>query len=79
MITADGKCDGKCNTCNIVQQSYCNLVKFKAEQDKVLYSRLDHIEETIAALDRRLNSELFIAQGGDGAEKVSESTTINPI
>lgn len=73
MITAEGKCDGKCNTCGMLQQVYCRLVQFRTEQDAKLVARIDHLEETIASIDKRLNAELHIAQGGDGAEKVSES------
>lgn len=73
MITAEGKCDGKCSTCGMIQQVYCRLVQFRTDQDAKLMSRLDRLEETVMALDKRLNSELVIAQGGDGAEKVSES------
>lgn len=65
MITAEGKCDGKCSTCNIVQQAYCKLVQFETE-------RLDKIEASLTAIEKRLDSELIIAQGGDGAEKVTE-------
>ena len=76
MITADGKCDSKCSTCNIVQQAYCKLVQFRTEEDSKLSERLDRLEASIDALDKRLNSELIIAQRGDGAEKVAEESTI---
>ena len=66
MITSEGKCDGKCATCNLMQQTYCRLVQFRTEQDSKLCSRLEHIEDAIVALDNRLNSEI-IAQGGSGA------------
>ena len=72
MITAENKCDGKCSTCNIVQQVYCRLVQFRTEQDGKLAERLDNIEKSLASLDQRLNSDLIIAQGGGGAEKASE-------
>lgn len=70
MITAEGKCDGKCATCNMMQQVYCRLVQFRTEQDAKLSERLDRIEKSLATL----NSELIIAQRGDGAEKVSEES-----
>lgn len=70
MITADGKCDGKCTTCNLIQQAYCRLVQFQTEQDGKLVERLDRIEKSLATL----NSELIIAQRGDGAEKVAENS-----
>ena len=71
MITADGKCDGKCSTCNIVQQSYCKLVQFRTEQDKAIFARLEHLEEALREVTKKFSSEIIIAQGGDGAEKVA--------
>lgn len=68
-------CDGQCQNCNLIQQSYCSAVRLHAlmEHENILFSRLAHLEEAIDALGRRLTSEeLIIAQGGDGAEKVSE-------
>ena len=79
MITAEGKCDSKCNTCNIVQQAYCKLVQFRTEEDAKMSERLVKIEEALTSLDKRLNAELIIAQGGDGAVKVSENLTSNNI
>lgn len=79
MITAEGKCDSKCSTCNIVQQAYCKLVQFRTEEDTKMSERLERIEEAISALDKRLNAELIIAQWGDGAVKVSENLTLNNI
>ena len=73
MITAEGKCDGKCGTCNIVQQSYCRLVQFRTEQDKLLVERLERIEQSIDAIEKRLGKEVITTQRGDGVEKVAEN------
>ena len=77
MITSENKCDGKCQTCNIMQQTYCKLVQFRSSQDEKLVARLADIEESVKALERHLSSEVIIAQGGDGAQegKVSDIIT----
>ena len=67
-------CDGQCQKCTLVQQTYCSAVRLHAlmEHEQLLFSRIEHLEEAIDALGRRLAGEnLIIAQGGDGAEKVS--------
>ena len=73
------KCDGQCQNCNLMQQTYCSAVRLHAimEHEQVLFTKISHMEEAIDALGRRLNSEhLIIAQGGDGAEKVAEESQI---
>ena len=70
-------CDGKCQNCNLIQQTYCSAVRLHAlmEHEQEMFSRLARIEESINSLGKRLQPEdLIIAQGGDGAEKVSETT-----
>ena len=75
MITAEGKCDSICNTCNIIQQSHCKMVQFILEQNKLMIERLNRLDDKIIALDKRLNSEIIVAQGGSGAfvEKASNN------
>lgn len=70
-------CDGKCQNCNLIQQTYCSAVRLHAlmEHEQELFSRLSRIEESVNVLEKRLKPEdLIIAQGGDGAVKVSETT-----
>ena len=72
-------CDGKCQNCNLIQQSYCSAVRIYAlmEHEQNLLARVSKIEEALSALDNRLKGEnLIIAQGGGGAVKVSENTSI---
>ena len=69
------KCDGQCQNCNLVQQTYCASVRLHAfmEHEPVIFEKLEHIEKMLAAFEK---TNLIIAQGGDGAVKVSEESTI---
>ena len=69
------KCDGQCQNCTLIQQTYCSAVRLHAlmEHEQNLFERINHIEEMLAALGK---PNILIAQGGDGAEKVSEEKTI---
>lgn len=68
-------CDGLCQNCNLVQQTYCSAARLHAlmEHEQILFSQLSRIEEALNALVKRPEN-LLIAQGGDGAEKVANNT-----
>ena len=73
------KCDGQCQNCNLMQQTYCSAVRLHAlmEHEPVLFEKIDALEKAVSSLTARLNNEgLIIAQGGGGAVKASEETTI---
>ena len=68
-------CDGQCEKCNLIQQTYCSAVRTHAmmENERVFSTRLEHIEEVLSELAKRLGSEnIIIAQGGSGAEKATK-------
>ena len=69
-------CNGQCQNCTLIQQTYCSAARLYAlmDREQLLFSRLADLEGAINALADRLTPEnLIIAQGGDGAEKVSKS------
>ena len=70
------KCDGQCQNCTLIQQTYCSAVRLHAfmEHEQDLFARLQRIEQAIDEIDRRMKPDSIIAQGGDGAVKVAEST-----
>lgn len=63
MRTPEG-CDGKCQTCGIVQQAYCGLNKQIAAQSE----RLEKIESVLSVLNGRMGADLLTAQRGGGAD-----------
>lgn len=67
-------CDGQCQNCNLVQQTYCSAVRLHAlmEHERILFSRLASIEEKLDAIAKQ--PDIIIAQGGDGAVKVANNT-----
>ncbi|MBQ3984506.1 MAG: hypothetical protein II636_04180 [Bacteroidales bacterium] len=72
------KCDGQCQNCSLMQQTYCSAVRLHSfmEHEPVLFEKIDSLERAVAALTKRLDSGgLIIAQGGGGAEKASEEST----
>ena len=67
-------CDGLCQNCNLIQQTYCSAVRLHAlmEHERDLFNRIASIEEKLDAIVKRPDN-LIIAQGGDGAVKVANN------
>ena len=73
------KCDGQCQNCSLVQQTYCSAVRLNRfmEHEPVLFEKIDALEKSVAKLMARLDNDgIIIAQGGGGAVKASEESTI---
>ena len=70
-------CDGQCQSCSLIQQTYCSAARLYAlmEHEQVLFKRLEQIENTLSSLERKFKQDdIIIAQGGDGAGKRSPET-----
>ena len=67
-------CEGQCQNCNLIQQTYCSAVRLHAlmEHEQILFSRIAAIEEKLDSIVKRPEN-LIIAQGGDGAVKVASN------
>lgn len=81
-MEASRTCDGQCQKCSLIQQTYCSAVRLYTlmQHEEALFERIGHLEEKMDSLDKRFaqSEELIIAQGGGGAEKATKKqTTIN--
>lgn len=56
METNERKCDGQCQKCTLLQQTYCSAVRMHAliQHEPILFSRLEKIEEAMKAIEQRL-------------------------
>ena len=71
------KCDGQCQNCSLMQQTYCSAVRLHsmAQQEQVLLEKIAKLEESITAIEKSLTQK-EIALMGAGAEKAAPITTI---
>ena len=76
-MDASRTCDGQCQKCSLIQQTYCSAVRLYTlmQHEEALFNRIGHLEESVDELSKKLveSEELIIAQGGGGAVKTTKS------
>lgn len=61
------KCDGKCQNCTLLQQTYCSAARLYAfmQHEPTLFSKIEKMEESLSSIERRL------AQFGEPANNIA--------